>query len=144
MPLYLARAGTQVLVWGLGLTQRTTYPPDLVIVDDDQPVLMDVTTHDVFPAGMAGDVVFHSVDVTVRHGAGYSVGVTPIVDGEALGEQRFQSPPPVAGTEGLALCQAFVRARGTRLGARVRMLASTGHVELVQIEGTGVVLRDTP
>lgn len=144
MPLYLARDGAHVLRWGIGLTQRTTYPPDLVIADSDEPVLMDATTHDQFPAGQAGDVIFHSVDVTIRHTSGYSIGVTPIVDGVSLGEQTFSAPPAVAGSEPVAFCQAFIRQRGTRLGARVRMLASTGRVELVQIEGTGVVIRESP
>lgn len=144
MPLYLARAGSDVLAWGSGVTQRTMYPPDDATADDDQPVLLDALTHDAVPAGQAGDMIFHSVDVTIRHDSGYSIGVTPIVDGTSLGEQQFAGAAPASGSEPVVVCQAFIRSRGTRLGARVRMLSSTGRIELVQVEGTGVVLRDTP
>lgn len=120
--------GARILQYGTGISQ---------IGDDYQ---LDVTTWDVAPAGDMGDVVFRSVDVSFAFTNGYSIGVTPIVDGVELAEQTFSGSG--SGENGQA--QAQFAARGTRIAARIRTLARSGDIELRDAMVSYAVIRTTP
>lgn len=138
MPLYLGElSGARVVRMGTGVTDATAA--------STQSVLMDVTTHPEFPAGTSGDAVLHAIHVVLKHSAGYTIGITPIVDGVSGTEQTFNASAPAAGTDGLAFPTAYVRSRGTGFAARVRQTSgSNGTVELVDVACEGVVLRSQP
>lgn len=121
-------SGARILTYGTGISQ---------VGDDYQ---LDVTTWDVAPAGDVGDCVFRSVDVAFAYTNGYSIGVTPIVDGVAQAEHTFSGSG--SGTNGQA--QAQFAARGTRISARVRTLSRAGDIELRDIITSYAVIRQTP
>lgn len=100
---------------------------------------LDVTTWDLIPAGEVGDCMFRTIDVSLNVVGGYSVGVTPIVDGEEQPEQTFGGADT-----GFVQCQAYIAVRGARIAARVRTLSRVGDVELHTISASGVVLRAVP
>lgn len=126
--LYLGEAtGARILKVGQGIAQvGGTYD-------------LDVTTWDILPAGEVGDCGFRSIDVAIKVSNGFSIGITPIVDGVSLEEQQFTG----AGA-GEKQCQAFLGERGTRIAARVRTLSRAGTVELHSINTSLVVLRRSP
>lgn len=129
MPLHLGEyTGGRILTYGTGISQVGT---------DYQ---FDVTTWDLAPAGDVGDCVFRSVDVAFAYTNGYSIGVTPIVDGVSQAEQEFSGSG--SGTNGQA--QAQFAARGTRIAARVRTLSRTGDIELRDVLVSFGVIRQTP
>lgn len=100
---------------------------------------LDVTTWDILPMGEVGDCLFRTIDVSLNVTGGYSVGLTPIVDGVSLPEQTF------GGSEtGPVQVQAYLAVRGARIAARVRTLARVGDVELHTIKCSYVGLRQTP
>lgn len=103
-------------------------------------VLLDVGTWDIVPTGPAGDNVFRMVVVTVRYTNGYSIRVTPTVDGTALPAQDFAQ----TGGAGIVDCQAWVVKRGARLSVRVQQMSSKGTLELVDIQWAGVPMRKVP
>lgn len=136
MTLFVGEAdGGRVLQMGLGTTDATAA--------STTPVLLDVLTHDLYPTGAAGDSVFRGIDVRVRHSAGASIGVTPIVDGEELPEQTFTFAAPTGG-DGVDTAEARFAVRGTRVAARVRQTAATGDVELIDVAAWLVPLREAP
>lgn len=100
---------------------------------------LDVTTWDILPAGEVGDCLFRTVDVSIEADGGYSIGITPIVDGVSQDEQTFSGSDT-----GIVQCQAYLASRGTRIAARVRTLARFGDVELHTINCSYVVLRASP
>lgn len=100
---------------------------------------LDLTTWDVAPAGIVGDVAFRSIDVAFSCTNGYSLGITPIVDGVSLTEQTFNG----AGA-GERQCQAFFNVRGTRIAARVRTVSRQGDLELHDVTCSYWILRATP
>jgi hypothetical protein len=126
--LYLCeRAGARILAFGTGITQvGTNYQ-------------LDVYTWDALPVGEVGDALFRSIDVSLNAAAAFILGVTPIVDGEALPEQTFSR----AGV-GNTVCQAFIAVRGARLAARIRTLSRSGALELSNIAYSVVPIRTIP
>ena|SRR5690348_17710123 len=137
MPLYLTESsGARVVQAGVGHTRVTA--------GGTADVLMDVETWDDVPAGPVGDCEFRSVDVVIKHDAGFGVGITPIIDGVAQSEQLFNGASPDAGTDGVQALQAFVADRGARIAARIRQTSVTGTVELVDAGHSFVVIRITP
>lgn len=126
--LYLCEAvGARILRVGQGITQvGGSYE-------------FDVTTWDIIPAGEVGDVSFRTIDVAIKVTNGYSIGITPIIDGVNRVEQLFSG----AGT-GVFQLQAFVADRGARIAARVRTLSRAGDVELHAINTSFVVIRRAP
>lgn len=98
-----------------------------------------LTTWDLIPAGEVGDVLFRSIDVSFIAASGYAIGITPIVDGQALTEQTFTGPDT-----GEVQAQAFFATRGTRCAATVRTLSRTGDLDLHNIQVSFVVIRSTP
>jgi hypothetical protein len=126
-------AGARVFRDGTGLTN---VDQSVGATSDYQ---LDVTTWDITPAGIVGDVVFRSIDAAFTCTNGYAIGITPIVDGIALPEQTFNG----AGT-GEQECQAFFAARGTRIAARFRTLSRRGDVEIHDLTCAHWVLRMTP
>lgn len=120
--------GARIIRNGIGLTQV-----------GDGPYQVDFETWDIVPAGEMGDVSFRSIDVSLKVGNGYSLGITPILDGVALAEQQFSG----AGT-GQVQAQAFIAERGTRIAARVRTLALAGDVEILDVSAAFWVLRRSP
>ena len=136
MALYLGEAdGARVLVTGVGLTDATAA--------STAPVLFDTIVHDLYPAGASGSTVFRGIDVRIRHDAGASLGVTPIIDGVELPEQTFTIATPSEG-EGVDTVRARFARRGTRLAARVRQTAATGAIELIDVAAWLVPLREAP
>jgi hypothetical protein len=138
MPLYIGElTGARAIQVGLGTSDATSA--------STQDVLFDVTTHEMAPAGSSGDLVLRAIAVTLKHTAGYSIGITPYIDGSPLEEQFFSRGAPDVGTDGMVTDAAYVRQRCTSCHARVRMTAaSSGVVELVDIAAEGVILREQP
>lgn len=135
MPLYLGEAaGARVIQVGIGPTDVTA--------SDTTPVLLDATTHDLYPAGPGASIMFRGIVLTVRHDVGYHLGVTPIVDGVSLAEQSFQSPAPSGGLT--VVVKAPFVARGIRCAARVRQTAADGMLELVDVAAQWYVVRTAP
>lgn len=100
---------------------------------------LDVTTWDITPAGEVGDCMFRTIDVSLNVVGGYSIGVTPIVDGVSLTEQTFGNS-----TTGPVQVQAYFATRGARVAARVRTLSRVGDVELHTVLVSYVPLRQSP
>lgn len=100
---------------------------------------LDVTTWDLIPAGEVGDCLFRTIDVSLYVVGGYSIGITPIVDGVEQSEQTFGGSDT-----GFVQCQAYLATRGARIAARVRTLSRVGDVELHTIKASGVALRVSP
>lgn len=126
--LYFGEAsGGRILRYGTGITNvGTNYQ-------------LDLTTWDIIPATEVGDNVFRSIDVAFRCTNGYSIGITPIVDGVNLTEQTFSG----AGT-GDVQCQAFFATRGARCAARVRTLARAGEYFDLTVNCAFTTIRQTP
>lgn len=120
-------AGPRVFLQGQGLTQVGS------------GYQLDLETWDITPAGAVGTCSFRSVDVTFLASNGYSIGVTPIVDGVAQLEQLFSGVGA-----GEVKCQAFIALRGARIAARVRSLALTGDLDVHDVSCEYVVLRAAP
>lgn len=121
------RGGGRILAYGDAITQVGTN------------FQAAIETWDIMPAGEVGDCLFRSIDVTFIAEAGYAIGITPVVDGEALSEQTFSG----AGT-GEMQAQAFFAMRGTRCSARIRTTSRAGDIDLHNIQLTYVPLRQTP
>lgn len=137
MALYIGEAsGARVLQVGAGITDATA--------SGTTDVLMDLLTHDLYPAGTAGDSVFRGIDVRIRHDAGASIGITPIVDGVSLSEQTFSFPAPVGDDDAVDTAEARFAVRGTRIAARVRQIAATGSMEPIDVAAWVVPLREAP
>lgn len=131
---YLGEAGgARVFRYGTGLTNVGQS------VGSATDYQFDVTTWDLVPAGIVGDVIFRSIDAAFTCTNGYSIGITPIVDGVALTEQTFNG----SGT-GEQEAQAFFAKRGTRIAARVRTLSRQGDLELHDLTCSHWILRMTP
>lgn len=128
MPLYLAEAsGARLFVYGTGITQ----------VGDDYQA--ELTTWDLTPAGDVGDCSFRTIDLAGFCSNGYSVGITPIVDGVELEEQLFSGAGSAPFT-----AQAFIAVRGTRIAARVRTLSRSGTIEIRNVTTSYVPVRVSP
>lgn len=126
-------AGARILRYGVGFTQ----------VGD--PYQGDVQTWEIRPGGPTGDCVFRTADVTLRHASGYSVRVTPIVDGLALTPQDFSGgPPPGAQLDEVVILQADIGGRGNALAVHVETLAILGETEIVDVQWSGDVIRTSP
>ena len=136
MALFLGESsGARVIAIGTGVTDATA--------SGTTPVLLDCLTHDLYPAGAAGSSAFRGIDVRVRHDAGASLGITPIVDGQELAEQTFTFDAPTGG-DGVDTAEARFAVRGTRVAARVRQTAATGAIELIDVAAWLVPLREAP
>jgi hypothetical protein len=126
-------AGARILRYGVGFSQ---------VGDSYQ---LDVQTWPLRPAGDVGDVVFRTIDVLLRHTAGYSVDVTPIVDGVAQVPQSFGGGAPAAGLlEEVVQIQAYVGMRGNSIAARVTSRSLLGETDLVDVNASFSVIRLTP
>lgn len=112
---------------------------DTIVQVNGGVVNLDVTTWDIIPAGEVGDCAFRTVDAALNVTGGYSVGITPIVDGVPQDEQTFSGSDT-----GIVQLQAFIAVRGARIAARVRTLARYGDVELYTIKTSFVVIRSSP
>ncbi len=125
---YLCEAeGARILKAGVGISQvGTEYQVQLETWDD-------------VPAGPVGDVLFRSIDVVGKMTNGYSIGITPYIDGVAQVEQLFSG----FGT-GEFQAQAFFAVRGTRCAAKVRTLTRAGELEFHDISNAHVIVRSTP
>lgn len=121
------KSGGRVLAYGDAATQVGT---------DFQA---GIETWDLLPAGEMGDVLFRSIDVSFHATSGYSIGITPVVDGLSLTEQFFSGA-----TTGEVQCQAFFATRGTRCSAVVRTVSRTGDLVWHNIQCSCVVIRETP
>jgi hypothetical protein len=98
-------AGGRLLEYDYGISQvGTEYQLDVIMWPD-------------LPMDIVGDVLFRSIDVSIKHSGAVSLGVTPIVDDVDQSEQFFSG----SGV-GIMQCQAFVALRGTRIAARVRTI----------------------
>lgn len=104
-----------------------------------EDVLLALGTWDLVPSGEAGDNVFREVIATVRYTNGFSIRITPSIDGIALAAQDFNGVG--AGTLD---CQAYVAKRGARISATIEQLTATGTLELVNVQIAYVPLREVP
>lgn len=130
--LYLGEAaGARIIRSGVGYSQ----------VGD--PYNLEHKTWDVYPAGDEGESLFRTLVALVRHTNGYNVSLQPILDGVPLVVKQFSGGPPAAGTEGVATCRYWVRARGTRFAAIFKTLTVLGETELVDLFTTPVPIRVT-
>lgn len=121
------KAGARVLAYGDASTQvGTNFQASL-------------TTWDLIPMGEVGDVLFRSVDVSLIATNGYSIGITPIVDGVSLSEQTFSGSDT-----GEVEVQAFFATRGTRCAATVRTIVRTGDLFIHNVQISFVPVRRTP
>lgn len=133
-PLFVGElAGARVIQIGVGVSDATA--------SGTAPVLFDVLTQDIFPNDGGASMLFHGLIVTIRHTNGYSIGVTPIVDGASDPEQTFMAFSAPAGSDGIQTVKAPFRLRGERCACRVRQLAASDVVELVDIALEYVLLR---
>jgi len=121
------RGGARVLAYGDASTQ----------IDTDFQASLE--TWDLTPAGESGSVYFRSIEVTGYAAAGYNIGITPIVDGNALSEQTFSG----VGT-GEFEAQAFIANRGHRCACIVRTIARTGDIDLHNVQLSYWPVRSTP
>lgn len=132
--LYTGEAGgARVFRYGEGIANATA------TVGASSDYQLDVTTWDLVPAGDVGDVVFRSIDASFTCTNGYSVGITPLIDGVAQSEQTFSG----AGS-GERQAQAFFAARGTRIAVRFRTLTRLGDLELHTLSTSHWVVRVNP
>lgn len=110
-----------------------------------QAYKLRVETWDLEPSGEVGDNVFRSIDVKVRHVNGYSVTVTPIVNGVADQPQSFSGGPPPGGLlEEYVEVQAPIAIRGTKIAAIVEVDSAAGEQDVVNVSASGVPLRRVP
>ena len=103
------------------------------------PVLSSIEVRDFEPAGASGDSVFRLVAVKIKYSNGYSVRVTPKVDGVEQEAQSFSG----AGA-GTATLSAWVKTRGTRISVKAEQLARTGDLEWSNVQVSYVVIREAP
>lgn len=137
MPLFVGEAqGARVIQIGLGTLDVTA--------SETQPVLFDLTTHDAYDGGPGASVEYRGIVVTLRHDAGFHVGVTPIVDGAALTEQFFQATTPALNSDGVVPVRAPFSQRGVRVAARVRQTQADGVIEVVDVARQFYVIRQAP
>lgn len=135
MPLLVGElAGNRVIRIGAGVSDTTP--------GGTQPVLALAETHDMYPLDGGGTAVFQQLDVTIKHSAGFKIGVTPIVDGRALSEQVFQGSAPGLNSDGQLTVEAPFRARGARISAIVRSLQAFGSLELGNVQVEFVPVRE--
>jgi hypothetical protein len=127
-------SGARVIMIGTGVSDATA--------SDTTPVLFDALTQDEFPGGGGAHVLFHGIRATIRHTNGYSIGITPVVDGVPDVEQTFMGASASSGTDGIYTAYAPFRLRGERCAARVRQIAATDVVELVDIALEFVPIRN--
>jgi hypothetical protein len=126
MPLIIGElSGARAIQVGIGQSDVTT--------GGTTAVLFDATTQDLFPLDGGGHVMFAGLKVTIRHTNGFSIGVTPVVDGVSDTEQTFVVSAATVGADGIFTVYAPFRLRGERCACRVRQLAATDVVELVDI-----------
>lgn len=129
MSLFIGEAsGARILEVGSGLTSVGT---------DHQG---DLTTWDTAPAGEMGDCIFRSVGVSFTATNGWSIGVTPYVDGVSLGETAFGGD----GATENGQAQVYVKRRGTTIAVRVRTLSRSGELALTNIQVSYQVMRMWP
>lgn len=134
MPMFVGElSGARVIQVGVGVNDATAA--------GTASVLFDALTQDAFPGDGGASIMFTGIFVTIRHTNGFSVGVTPIIDGVSDAEQTFMSASAPVGSDGLQTVKAFFRVRGERCAARVRQVASSDVVELVDIALTYVPIR---
>lgn len=116
---------------GSALTQITTA--------GTTSVLLSGTTLDWEPTGPAGDNVFRAVVLSITYTNGYSVRVTPSVDGTALAAQDFSGSG--AGKRDL---KAFVSERGSRISVVWEQLTRTGDLTVQDIQVAYIPIRQFP
>lgn len=102
---------------------------------------------DTGPAGPVGDVVFRSIDLKLRHTLGFSVTITPIVDGVAddNAAQSFSAGPPAGGLlEEYVELQVPLAKRGVEISAVIELDSTYAVQDVVQVQASGVPLRLVP
>ncbi len=128
MPTYYGEAaGARVIRMNTGLTQLGT------------PYELSLETWDCIPGGESGDVVFRSADITLWASNGYTLDVTPCIDGVLLPVQSFSGSG--AGT---VVIQAPISQRGTRMSVKLATRNRAGEIEIQNVTWTGGVIRRTP
>lgn len=122
------RDGARLFRYGTGITQPG---------DDYQA---EFETWDWAPGGEMGDVLFRIASFSFAYDNGYHIGLTPVVDGVALAENVFTG----TGVSTTGQAQYFFAQRGTRCSLRVRTLSRTGQLKPMNVQLSGVVLRQVP
>lgn len=129
MPLYFGEAtGPRVFQYGVGLSQ---------LDDNYQP---SFETWDMTPAEEVGDVVYRSLSLSFSYTNGYSLGVTPVIDGTLLSESQFNG----VGSAMNGMAQIFLGVRGTRISANVRVISQQGQYSFFNLQATFTPIRVWP
>ena len=135
MALFLGMfGGSQILRYGVGLTQIETP------FGSGVPYSASLGTWDFLPAQEVGDVVYRSLSLSFGYTNGYSLGITPVVDGVSLVESQFNG----VGTSIAGQCQIFLGVRGTRLSAQIRVITQMGQISFFNLQVTSAAIRQWP
>lgn len=135
MALFLGMfGGSQILRYGVGLTQIVTP------FGSGTPYFAAFETWDFLPAQEVGDVVYRSLSLSFGYTNGYSLGITPVVDGVAQMESQFNG----VGTSIAGQCQIFIGVRGTRIAAQVRVITQLGQIRFFNLQTTYAAIRTWP
>jgi hypothetical protein len=128
IPLYFCEAtGPRIFQYGFGLTQvGLPYQPFL-------------WTWDLTPAEETGVCIFRAITFQMYVTNGYQIGITPIVDDQALPQQTFEK----LGSGDVAINVPF-SARGKRISMQMLCLSVPGDLQVRNAKAVYVPLRTWP
>jgi len=129
------RAGARILCYGVGRRQ---------LQRDGTYAAYDayVETWGNYPSGHAGKSVFRSIDLTMRHKAGYNITVNVTVDRVNVAQQSFSGgPPPRGNTEEEVDMRVPFKKKGKRIVATVTIDSQYGETEIINMSASGKALR---
>jgi hypothetical protein len=128
IPVYYCEAnGNRLFQYGLGLTQL------------GQPYQPFLSTWDMTPAGESGKCTFRAINFEVNANNGYTIAITPILDGVPLPTQTFQG----IGSGEVSL-EAPIFLSGRRIAAQIQLVTVTGDVDVHNIRAAFVPQRQWP
>lgn len=106
------------------------------------PYEIELRTWDLRPVGDVGECVFRTVLAVIRHTAGYSLQITPVLDGVPLTPQRFTGgPPDAAKLEDVVSLEALVFTTGNAISAIIESVDLPGELELIDLAATYFPIR---
>lgn len=128
IPVYWCEAnGNRLFQYGLGLTQL------------GQPYQPYLATWDMTPMGESGKCIFRAINFEVNASNGYTIGITPVIDGVPLAQQTFQG----SGTGEVSL-EAPIFLSGRRIAAQITVLQVPGDIDIHNIRAAFVPQRQWP
>lgn len=129
------RAGARIICYGVGRRQ---------LQRDGSYAAYDgeLQTWGNFPAGHVGETVFRTVDVSIRHKAGYNIMVNVTVDRVNVAQKGFGGGAPAGGrTEDQVELQVPFVQKGQRIVATLTIDSQYGETEVVNVSASGKPLR---